>query len=195
MKTGKVDIVSEKLLYHGWSKLKEYTIDYRFANGEKARLLREIYNSGDGAAVLLYNPEKKTVLLVRQFRLAAFVNGHPDGFLLECCAGMLDENSPEETIMKEIEEETGYRVPAIQKVGSVYATPGAHMEKIYLYLAPYSDAMKVNPGGGNREEHEEIELVEWTFTACLNAVEQGLLEDAKTLMLVQHAIYKGYIHS
>lgn len=194
MESGKVTIIHEKVLYRGWSTLKEYTIDYQFENGEKARLLREIYNSGDGAAVLLYNEEKETVILVRQFRLAALVNGHPDGFLLECCAGMLDKNTPEATIIKEIEEETGYRVSEIQKAGSVYATPGAHMEKIYLYLAPYRDFMKVSQGGGNREEHEEIELVEWSFEECRNAVAQGLIEDAKTLILIQHAMLTGCIH-
>lgn len=189
----KIKIIQETTLYRGWSELKEYTIEYQFDDGRYASMKREIYNSGDGASVLLYNPDDKKILLVRQFRLAALVNGHPDGFILETCAGMLDEQHPEEAILREIEEETGYRVHTLEKTGEVFATPGAHMEKIHLYAARYDQNMRVADGGGKAEEHEEIEIVEMTFEEAHHAALHGLFVDAKTLILVQHGILRGWI--
>jgi GDP-mannose pyrophosphatase NudK len=188
MKGNKVKITKEKILYKGWSVLKEYEIEYAFETGMRSNLMREIYNSGDGAAALLYNPDKKCVLLVRQFRLAAFVNGHPDGFLLESCAGMLDDKDPAEAVKKEIEEETGYRVSEVHKIGEVYATPGAHMEKIHLYTARYNDFMKATDGGGNVDEAEEIILIEYSYDQVRDMVSNGQIEDAKTLILLQHCL-------
>src|SRR5690606_11193049 len=98
MDSRKVIIKGQRQLYAGWSTLTEYTLQYRFETGETSVVKREIYNSGDGAAVLLYNQNNRTVLLVRQFRLATFINGHPNGFLVETCAGMLDKKSPEQAI-------------------------------------------------------------------------------------------------
>lgn len=193
MDSKKVVIKDQQILYKGWSTLTRYTLQYRFEDGESAELNREIYNSGDGAAVLLYSENSKKVLLVRQFRLAAWVNGHPDGFLVESCAGMLDEKSPEQAVIKEIEEETGYQVNSLRKIGEVYATPGAHMEKIHLYLAPFDESMKVGPGGGHREENEEIELIFYSYSECIEAVQSGFIHDAKTLILLQHAIISGII--
>lgn len=189
----KIKIIQETTLYRGWSELKEYTIEYQFDDRRHASMKREIYNSGDGASVLLYNPDDKKILLVRQFRLAALVNGHPDGFILETCAGMLDEQHPEEAILREIEEETGYRVHTLEKTGEVFATPGAHMEKIHLYAARYDQNMRVADGGGKAEEHEEIEIVEMTFEEARHAALHGLFVDAKTLILVQHGILRGWI--
>ena len=189
----KVQIIQETTLYKGWSILKEYIIRYRFKDGRLADLKREIYNSGDGAAVLLYDPAREKILLVRQFRLAALLNGHPDGFILETCAGMLDDRHPEEAIRREIEEETGYRIKQLEKTGEVYATPGAHMEKIHLYAARYDENDRVSAGGGNAEENEEMDIIELTFEEARQFVNNGKWEDAKTLILVQHAIIKGWI--
>lgn len=190
----KVQIIQETTLYKGWSILKEYIIRYRFKDGRLADLKREIYNSGDGAAVLLYNPARKKILLVRQFRLATLLNGHPDGFILETCAGMLDELHPEEAILREIEEETGYRIKELEKTGEVYATPGAHMEKIHLYAARYDENDRVSAGGGNAEENEEMDIIEMTFEEARQFVDNGKWEDAKTLILVQKGILKGWIN-
>lgn len=189
----KVQLVQENTLYKGWSMLKEYIIRYRFNDGRQADLKREIYNSGDGAAVLLYNPVSKKILLVRQFRLAALLNGHPDGFIIETCAGMLDDQHPREAILREIEEETGYRIKELEKTGEVYATPGAHMEKIHLYAARYDENDRVTVGGGSAEENEEIEIIEMTFEEVRQFVAKGKWEDAKTLILVQHGILNGWI--
>jgi nudix-type nucleoside diphosphatase (YffH/AdpP family) len=189
----KIEILSQKILYKGWSTLTGYDIHYTFGDGTSHVLKREIYNSGDGAAALLFNPVKKTVVLVKQYRLAAHLNGHPDGFLLECCAGMLDDKEPEETMKKEIAEETGIFVSHLIKVGETYATPGAHMEKIHLFMAPYEDSNRTGEGGGLAEEHEDIEVIEFSFSEITNMVRQGKITDSKTLILLQHGLLNGHI--
>ncbi|MBK8623216.1 MAG: NUDIX domain-containing protein [Saprospiraceae bacterium] len=190
----KIEILAKKILFHGWSTLTGYDLHYTFADGTSHILKREIYNSGDGAAALLFNPSKKTVLLVKQYRLAAHLNGHPDGFLLECCAGMLDQKEPEETMKNEIAEETGIFVSEIFKIGETFATPGAHMEKIYLFLAPYEDSFRKGSGGGLAEEHEDIEIVEFSYEEVKKLVKQGEISDSKTLILLQYGMLNGYIH-
>lgn len=189
----KFNILQTKTLHKGWSTLSSFEMEYHFDNGTKTIVHREIYNSGDGAAALLYNVAEKKVLLVKQFRLAAILNGHTDGFILESCAGMLDVNHPEEAIKKEIEEETGYHVTAVIKIGEVFATPGAHMEKIHLYTAGYDESMKVHEGGGNIEENEEIQVLEYSFDEVKTMVYKGEIMDAKTLILLQYGILKGLI--
>ncbi|MFZ1703237.1 MAG: NUDIX domain-containing protein [Saprospiraceae bacterium] len=189
----KVKIVSQKVLYSGWSTLSEFWIDYRFENGQIIRLRREIYNSGDGAAILLYNEVDKKLLLVRQYRLAAVTNGDETGFLIECCAGMLDNSFPEKAIIKEVEEETGYRLQSVTKIGEVYATPGAHMEKIHLYVGRYDETMKISSGGGNMEEFEEIEIVQPTYDEVKLWLDNGAIKDAKTMILLQYGLIKGFI--
>jgi GDP-mannose pyrophosphatase NudK len=192
-KNKKYNILTTKVLHKGWSALSSFEMEYYFADGTKTIVHREIYDSGDGAAVLMHNPSEKKVLLVKQFRLAAVLNGHPDGFILESCAGMLDINHPEKAIIKEIEEETGFCIKKVIKTGEVFATPGAHMEKIHLYTAEYSAGMKIHDGGGNREENEEIEVLEYSFDEIKSMVEKGEIRDAKTLILLQQGILKGLI--
>lgn len=187
MAQNRVKILGEEILYKGWSTLKKYTISYIRRDGREEMHTREIYNSGDGAAALLYNPEEQKILLIRQFRLAAFVNGHPDGFMYECCAGMLDDLDPEAAIIKEIEEETGYRVPRVTKIFEAYATPGAHMEKIHIYTATYDKSMMVHDGGGDVSEQEDIELAEFDYDLIPELLNSGKIIDAKTNILLQWA--------
>ncbi len=184
---GRVKILSDSTLYKGWSTLKKYIIDYTRQDGNKEKQVREIYNSGDGAAVLLYNPTDKKILLIRQFRLPALLHGHKDGFIIECCAGMLDELHPQEAIIKEIREETGYIVKDVVKIYEAFATPGAHMEKIHFYTAKYEASLKVHEGGGELSEQEDIEILEFGYDEIQQLLQSGSIIDAKTIILLQWA--------
>lgn len=184
----KVKIINQKTIYHGWSKLEKYELRYTRENGEVEHQIREIYDSGDGATVLLINLDTEKILLVRQYRLAAHLNGHPDGFLLECCAGMLDANDPDSAIKKEIEEETGYEVTNVNKLFEAYATPGAHKEKIHFYYAFYDNMKKSSKGGGLIKEQEEIEIVEFSFNEIMPLIHEGKIMDAKTIVLLTYGI-------
>ncbi len=184
---GRVKILEETVLYKGWSTLKRFVIDYTRQDGRKEQQVREIYNSGDGAAVLLYNPAEKKILLIRQFRLPVLLSGHPTGFIIECCAGMLDELHPEQAIIKEIKEETGYMVKDVTKIYEAFATPGAHMEKIHFYTARYDASMKVHSGGGELSEQEDIELLEYGYDEIDHLLKSGSIIDAKTIILLQWA--------
>lgn len=185
---GKIRILEKNLLYQGWSTLWKYVISYTRNNGENENQLREIFDSGDGAAVLLYNPDAKKITLVRQFRLAALVNGHETGFLLEACAGMLDEHDAETAIKKEILEETGYLITDITKIFKAFASPGAHKEMIHFFVASYADENKTEAGGGQLAEQEEIEILEYNYDEIPSLIESGEVQDAKTLILLQWAI-------
>lgn len=181
----RTNILLESTLYSGWSTLKQYVISYTRRDGRKERHTREIYNSGDGAAILLYNPTDKKILLIRQFRLPVLLNGHGDGFIIECCAGMLDEQDPESAIIKEVAEETGYRIKEVQKVYEGFATPGAHMEKIHFYVGEYRESMKIDNGGGLMAEQEDIEVLEYHYHEISDLLKSGQIIDAKTIILLQ----------
>ena len=184
---GRVIILEETILYKGWSTLKKFVVDYTRQDGRKEKHIREIYNSGDGAAVLMYNPKEKKILLIRQFRLPALLSGHPTGFIIEGCAGMLDELDPEAAIIKEIKEETGYQVQEVNKIYEAFATPGAHMEKIHFYTAKYDASMKVHGGGGELSEQEDIEILENGYDEIPGLLRSGTIIDAKTIILLQWA--------
>jgi len=184
---GRVIILEETILYKGWSTLKKFVVDYTRQDGRKEKHIREIYNSGDGAAVLMYNPKEKKILLIRQFRLPVLLSGHPTGFIIECCAGMLDELDPEAAIIKEIKEETGYQVNEVTKIYEAFATPGAHMEKIHFYTVKYDASMKVHVGGGELSEQEDIEVLEFGYDEIPGLLKSGTIIDAKTIILLQWA--------
>jgi nudix-type nucleoside diphosphatase (YffH/AdpP family) len=177
-------------LSHDWYLLKKITFDYLRNNGDWQRQTREVYDRGNGAAILLFNREKKTVVLTRQFRLPVFVNGH-DGLLIEVAAGLLEGVAPEERIRAEAEEETGYRVHHVQKVFEAYMSPGSVTEKLHFFMAEYEASSKVSDGGGLEEETEELEVLEWTFDDALAAFYRGEICDAKTIMLLQYAAMKN----
>lgn len=135
--------------------------------------------------ILLYNREKQTVVLVRQFRFPVWINGH-DGFLIEAAAGLLDNASPEARIVAEAEEETGFRVTRIEPVFTAYMSPGSVTEKLYFFIAEYSADDRRGDGGGLATEGEDIEVLEWPLEKALQAIREGEIVDAKTIMLVQH---------
>ncbi len=173
------------LLSNDWYVLKKTTFDYRRRDGSWQTLSRETYDRGNGAALLLYDPTRGTVLLTRQFRYPAYVNGHPEP-LLEVCAGLLDDRSPEDAIRAEAVEELGVAVAAPRRVFDAFMSPGSVTERLSFFVAEYRAADR-GEGGGNPEEGEDIDVVELTLADALAMVERGAIVDGKTIMLLQHA--------
>ncbi|MDD3721551.1 MAG: NUDIX domain-containing protein [Lutibacter sp.] len=183
----KVKIIGIKNLSNAHYKLDKVDFEYQTKNGEWQIQSRECYDRGDGAAILLYNPAKKTVILTKQFRMPSYLNGNATGMMIEVCAGLLDEDNPESCIIKEVEEETGFKISNPKKVFELYSTPGAVTEKIHYFVAEYSDEMKISAGGGLEEEQEEIEVLEINFDTALKMVSKGEINDAKTVVLLLYA--------
>jgi nudix-type nucleoside diphosphatase (YffH/AdpP family) len=169
--------------------LKKTTFDLLRRDGSWQRQTRETYDRGNGATILLYNLKKRSVILTRQFRFPAYVNGH-HGLLIEAVAGLLDQASPEERIKAEVQEETGYRVEHVRKIFEAFMSPGSVTEKLYFFVASYDTNSKVNAGGGNHAEGEDIEVLEVCIDDAIQAVHEGEIVDGKTIMLLQYA----YIH-
>ncbi|MFJ2364547.1 NUDIX domain-containing protein [Pseudomonas sp. NPDC087697] len=185
----RVNIIESQVLSDDWYLLKKFTFDYLRNNGVWQRQTREVYDRGNGAAILLFNRAQKTIVLTRQFRLPVFVNGH-DGLLVEVAAGLLEGASPQERIRAEAEEETGYRVHDVQKVFEAYMSPGSVTEKLHFFLAEYDAASRVGSGGGLEAEAEDLEVLELKFDDALEAFYSGQIVDGKTIMLLQYAAMK-----
>ena len=183
----KIQITKTELLSDNWYLLNKVTYEFTPENGEPEIQRREVYDRGNGAAILLYNKAKQTVILTRQFRLPTFLNGNESGMMIEVCAGLLDEKNPEDCIKRETEEETGYRIQDVKKVFEAYMSPGAVTEILYFFTAEYQPEMKVSEGGGLASEHEYIEVLELDFNQALKMVYNGEIKDAKTIMLLLHA--------
>jgi len=189
-KRAEIRIIDSTILSDDWYSLKKYTFELQRQKGEWQRQSREVYDRGNGATILLYNRERKTVILTRQFRFPVFMNGH-DGYLIEAAAGLLDNMDPESRIKAEAEEETGFQVSHVEKVFEAYMSPGSVTEKLYFYIAEYDAGDKVSAGGGIEAEGEDIEVLEMPLDAALAAVESGLIVDGKTIMLLYHVALKG----
>jgi GDP-mannose pyrophosphatase NudK len=181
-----VKILKEEILSDNWYALKKYTYEILKRNGKREQQIREVYDRGNGAVILLYNRENKTVILTRQFRLPSFVNGNKEGVLIEACAGLLDQDKPDEAIKRETEEETGYRIGEVKKIFEAYMSPGSVSEILYFFIAEYRQSMKVHEGGGVEHEQEDIEVLELKFDDTLTMIETGEIRDAKTIMLLQY---------
>lgn len=185
MDNSPVRIHTEELLSDNWYVLKKYSFDLRRQDGSWQAQTREVYDRGNGATVLLYNRERRTLLLIRQFRMPTFVNGY-HGYLIESAAGLLDNASPEERIRLEAEEETGYRVGHIEKVYSAFMSPGSVTERIHFFIGEYTPDDRIGDGGGLEEEGEDIEVLELGFEAAIAMVRSGEIVDGKTIMLLQY---------
>lgn len=187
MNNPSVKNIKTELLSNNWYSLKKITFDYLKRNGKWETQIRESYDRGNGAAILLYNTESKTVILTRQFRMPTYVNGNETGMMIEVCAGLLDEHDPEECIRREAEEETGYKLKDVKKVFEAYMSPGSVTEILHYFIAEYSVDMKITEGGGLEHEQEEIEVLELPFQKALSMIETGEIKDAKTILLLQYA--------
>ena len=189
----KISLVKEEILSENWYTLRKITFDYQRADGSWERQSREAYDRGNGATILLFNKEKQTVILTRQFRLPTYTNGNDTGMLIEACAGLLDKDNAEDCIKRETEEETGYKIKSVKKIFEAYMSPGSVTEILYFFTAEYSDDMKVSDGGGCETEQENIEVMEIPFTKAISMISKGEIKDAKTMMLIQYAQINGLL--
>jgi len=185
-------IRSVEILSDDWAILKKFTFDYRRRDGSLERQVRQTYDRGHGAVILPYDPDRGTVLLVRQFRLPAYVSGHPEP-LIEACAGLLDKDDPETCIRREAEEELGYRLRETEPVFHVFMSPGSVTERLMFFVARYSPDDRIGQGGGDRHEGEDIEVMEMALDEALGLVDEGRIVDGKTIMLLQHLKLKGLV--
>jgi nudix-type nucleoside diphosphatase (YffH/AdpP family) len=187
MRNPKITIQKTELLSDNWYTLNKVTFDYKMDSDDSEAQVREVYDRGNGAVILLYNKAKKTVVLTRQFRLPTYLNGNTSGMVIEACAGLLDAENPEECIIRETEEETGYRLTSVKKVFQSYMSPGSVTEILHFFIGEYHPNMKVSEGGGLAEEHENIEVLEYPFNEAYQMITSGEIIDAKTIMLLQYA--------
>lgn len=185
MAEARIRIVGEKILADDHYPLKKVKYEQLRSNGGRQEQEREIYDAASGAAVLLYNRERRTVVLTRQFRLGAFLNGS-DGFLLEAAAGVLDGASPADRVIAEAREETGYEIDRVEPVMQLFFSPGSLTERNHLFVAEYDPSKRSGEGGGKPEEGEDIEVVEMDFDDALALIDTGGIVDAKTVLLLLH---------
>jgi GDP-mannose pyrophosphatase NudK len=193
MQNNKVKIVKTEVLSDNWYTLNKVTYTISKKNGTAETQSREAYDRGNGAVILLYNKDKNTVILTRQFRLPTYINGNSTGMLIEACAGLLDNDNPEECIKRETEEETGYTITQVEKVYEAYMSPGSVTEILHFFIAAYSEDMKTTDGGGLDEEGEDIEVLELSFHNALTMIDNGKIKDAKTIMLLQYLRLKNIL--
>ena len=176
-----------EVLSDHWYVLNKATFDYVHRDGTVTREVREAYDRGNGACILLYDPRAWTVLLTRQFRLPAFVNAHSDGMLIEAVGGLLDGDDAETAIRREAEEESGVRVDAVERLFELFMSPGSVTERVTFFAATYSHEQRVSAGGGLSDEGEDIEVLEHTLDDALASIERGEIVDGKTVLLLQWA--------
>ncbi len=193
MENERVKILNSEVLSDNWYILKKFTFKYQLQDGTWQEQVREAYDRGNGATILLYNKVQETVILTRQFRLPTFINGNLTGMLIEACAGLLDKENPEECIRRETEEETGYKINDVKKVFELYMSPGSVTEILYFFVAEYSKEQKVNEGGGAEHENENIEVLELPLAKAISMMESGEIKDAKTIILLQYLMLHGLV--
>tara|TARA_R110001583_G_scaffold24150_4_gene88398 strand:+ start:1583 stop:2176 length:594 start_codon:yes stop_codon:yes gene_type:complete len=187
MPNNKVRNIEREILSDNWYTLNKYTFEYQKPDGSWETQQREAYDRGNGAAILLYNANKGTVVLTKQFRMPTYVNGNDDGMMIEVCAGLLDGDNPADCVRKETEEETGYKISNVKKVMQTYMSPGSVTEILYLFVGEYDESMKISEGGGAEDETENIEVLELEFEKAMDMIITGEINDSKTIMLLQYA--------
>lgn len=193
MQDMQVNIEKTEILSDNWYTLKKVTFSLRKKDGSTEQQSREAYDRGNGAVILLYDKNSRKVILTRQFRLPTFINGNPTGMMIEACAGLLDNDHPEDCIRRETEEETGYQIRHAEKIFEAYMSPGSVTEILHFFIAEYSAEMKINDGGGLADEGENIEVMELSFEDALEMIDSGEIKDAKTIMLLQHLRIKNIL--
>jgi len=182
----RIKVEDVKVLSHDWYLLKKTTFSFLREDGSWQRQSRETYDRGNGATILLYDPSRRTVILTRQFRYPAFVNGHDD-LLIEAPAGLLDNAEPEARILAETEEETGFKVRHVRQIFDAFMSPGSVTERLHFFVGEYSPSDRTSDGGGNEEEGEDIAVLEIDIDEALAMIASGAIRDGKTIMLLQYA--------
>lgn len=191
----KVKNIKKVLLSDNWYTLNKVVFDYKMPNDQWVEQMRESYDRGNGATVLLYNTKKKTVILISQFRMPTYLNGNESGVMIEACAGLLDGDDPETCVIKEAEEESGFRINSVKKIFEAYMSPGAVTEIVHFYIGEYSESDRVSEGGGLADEQEDITVLEIQFQEALRLVSSGGIKDAKTIMLLQYLELSGLMQA
>ncbi|WP_036825813.1 NUDIX domain-containing protein [Polaribacter sp. Hel1_85] len=187
MSNNRIKNIEKTLLSDNYYALHKFNFDYQMPDGSWVNQMREVYERGHGAGILLYNTTKKTVILIKQFRLPTFLHDNKEGFLIEIPAGLLDEDNPEQCVIRETEEEVGIRLKSVKKVYEGYSSPGVLTEKMHFFVGEYTDDMKVSEGGGLESETEDIEVLEMPFTEAVKMLENGEIIDTRTIVLLQYA--------
>ncbi|WP_293885368.1 GDP-mannose pyrophosphatase NudK [Sphingobacterium sp. UBA1498] len=188
-----IEIIKTEILSDNWYTLKKVTYQYSKPDGTVQQQSREAYDRGNGAVILLYNISYQTVILTRQFRIPTYINGNESGMLIEACAGLLDQDSPQDCIRRETEEETGYQIKEAKKIFEAYMSPGSVTEILHFFIAEYTTNMKVSDGGGLEEEEEHIEILEIKIQDALHMIDTGEIKDGKTIMLLQYIKLKNIL--
>ncbi|CAM4225989.1 GDP-mannose pyrophosphatase NudK [Zobellia nedashkovskayae] len=187
VKNGTIKNIKKEVLSDNWYTLNKYVYEYQKEDGSWETQQREAYDRGNGAAILLYNQKKGSVVLTKQFRMPTYINGNPSGMMIEVCAGLLDGDNPEDCIRKEVEEETGYKIENVKKVFESYMSPGSVTEILHFFVGAYEEKMKIGDGGGAEDETENIEVLEYPFDVAMDMITSGEIKDAKTILLLQYA--------
>ena len=187
-----INVIKDKILSENWFVLRNMTYELTRSDGSVVRHKREVYDRGNGATILLYNRHKQTVVLVRQFRIATWINGNEDGMLIETCAGLLDSDEPEECVRKEAIEETGFEVGEVRKLFELFMSPGGVTELIYFFIAEYDDTQRANDGGG--VDDEDIEVLELPYHRALEMMANGEIRDGKAVILLQYLQTSGLMN-
>ncbi len=181
-----IKILKNEVLADNWYVLRKVTFQYLKKDGSVLTQSREAYDRGNGAVILLYDQNRRTIILTSQFRLPTYINGNPSGMMIEACAGLLDDEHPDVAIKRETEEETGYQITEVEKIYEAYMSPGSVTEILHFFIAKYTHEMKVNDGGGVDHEEENIEVLEMDYDQALTMIESGEIKDAKTIMLIHY---------
>lgn len=179
--------IQTKILSTNWAILKKLTYEYCRSDQTWEEQTREVYDRGNGVTILLYNPQRDSVILTKQFRIPTYLNGHVDGHMIETPAGKLEREDPESCIKREVMEETGYQLNKVKKIFELYMSPGSVTELIHFFIGEYNDKMKISSGGGHPDEQENIEVLELPVTEALSMIKDGRIRDAKTVILLQYA--------
>lgn len=186
VRINQVDVLSD-----AWYTLRRISFEYRDAKGQWSNQQREAYDRGNGATILLVDWSRRTVVLTRQFRMPTYLNGHPDGMLIEAPAGLLDADDAETAIRREVEEETGFQVTSVERLYELFMSPGSVTERVTFFAAEYAPNDRVSPGGGVADEGEDIEVLEIDLDEALELVRNGEINDGKTVLLLQWAQAEG----
>ena len=188
-----IHIKDTETLYEGKSLLQKITYEHTTAQGEVQTLEKEIFKRPNATTILLYDQERRKILLTKQVRIPVYLNQKTEDFL-EACAGLMDEGElPEHSIIREVEEETGYRISHIQKIFEAYSSPGAYTELVHYFLGEYTPDLKISEGGGIEHEGEDIHVVELSFQEARELLSAGKIHDSKTIILLQYAIMHNVI--